>query len=137
MYRSIKKHKKILLEKLKQGVILLSSRRVKPLSSLGVKFHDLEGAKCSRFSTHQRLSGCANKIAFFVTLFCEQNPQKLLISLAKLKYFALFFSSICIFQNFFVPLRPKSLCAYMHPREHPRTAYTTHIYVRGRLKSTA
>ena len=41
-------------------------------------------------------------------------------SLAKIKYFALFSSLICIFQIFFVPLQPKSLCAH---------TYTTHIYV--------
>ena len=78
------------------------------------------------FNTYVR---CNPQLLF--TLFNNHSPPKHAILVAKLKYFALFSSLICIFQNFFVPLQPKSLCAYMHPREHPRTAYTAHIYVRN------
>ena len=39
--------------------------------------------------------------------------QKTPILVAKLKYFALFSSLICIFQNFFVPLRLDLLCVHV------------------------
>ena len=55
-------------------------------------------------------------IPIFLPLFFDFiliNPPKHAKSLAKLKYFALFSSSICIFQNFFVPLRLNLLCVHV------------------------